>query len=204
MEDTELTIEFTFDLEGEVAKIESAPANPANIANRRKTEQVISQDSQDSQPVPTVETIPPESDSRDSQDSQRYPAIWQFLTGDERELWQRAYNVAIGPNYKMSHDDASRKATNWIVDSINSLQGDKVKENFKHDGYLKIFSTKLGEPIYICRDSIVAKKVPDANIKAFTLRELKALDGLDDEEALQLIEAKILFDGRLIKPKDNE
>ena len=199
-----MTIEFTFDLDGEVAKIESAPANPANPENRRKTEQLNSQDSRDSQPVPAVETTPQKSDSRDSQDSQRHPDIWPFLTDGERELWQNAYNVAIGPKYKMSHDDASRKATNWLVDSINSLQEDKVKENFKCDGYLKIFSTKLGEPIYICRDSIVAKKVPELNIKIFTLRELKALDGLDDEEALQLIEAKILFDGRLIKPKDNE
>ena len=172
-----MTVDFKFDLDGEVAKIESTPANPAN---RRKTEQL------------------------NSQDSQRHPDIWPFLTDGERELWKNAYNVAIGPKYKMSHDDASRKATNWLVDSINSLQEDKVKENFKCDGYLKIFSTKLGEPIYICRDSIVAKKVPELNIKIFTLRELKALDGLDDEEALQLIEAKILFDGRIIKPKDNE
>lgn len=193
-----MTIKFTFDLDGEVAKIESAPANPANVANRKKTEQV---NSQDSHPVPTVETISPESDSRDSQDSQRYPAIWQFLTDGERELWQTAYNVAIGPNYKMSHDDASRKATKWLVDSINSLRGDNYTEDFKRDGYLKIFSTKLGQPIYICRDSIVAKKVPESSIKVFTLRELKELDGLDDEENLLLIEAKILFDGRLIKPK---
>ena len=214
MENTKLTTEFIFDLEGEIAKIESASANPANP---EKSEQTNSQDSLNSQTLLSINSIPQESNSHDSQlshestskntfsdphDSQRYSEIWHFLTDGERELWQRAYDVAIGPNNRMSHDDASKKATNWLVDSINSKKKDDIKENFARDGYLKIFSTRFDLPIYICRDSIVAKKVPESDIKVFTFRELKALDGLNDEEAAQLIEAKLLFNGRLIKPKD--
>jgi len=201
VDDTTLSTEFKFDLEGEIAKIKSTPANPANVANLKDSEEANSQNSQDSQPAPVKVTFQPEPNSQDSQNSQRYPEVWQFLTDLEREVWRSYYNSAVGPKFGMSPEDASRKATDILVGNMNALQGEEIEQSFKQDGYIKIFSTRLGQSIYLCRDSIVAKKVPDSTITVFTLRELKALDGLDDDEALLLLEAKVLFGGQLMKPK---
>jgi len=196
-----LSIEFTFDLEGEIAKIECIPANPANVANLKDSEEANSQDSQDSQLAPVKVTFQPEPNSQDSQNSQRDPEIWQFLTDVEREVWQSYYNSAIGSSFDMSHEDASEKATEILVKNMNALKGEEIEQSFKQDGFLKIFSTKLGRFVYICRDSIVAKKVPESALPIFTLHELNALDDLDKEDALLLLQAKTVFSGYLSKPR---
>ena len=175
-----MTSEFKFDLEGEIAKIESTPANPANVANRKMSDDANSQNSQDSQPVSTLNVIPLILNSQDSQNSQRPPDIWQFLTDLEREVWQSYYGSAIGPKFGMSPENASKKATEILIGYMNALKGEETEQNFKRDGYIKIISTRLGQPIYLCRDSLVAKKVPDSTITVFTLRELKALDDLSE------------------------
>ena len=79
--------------------------------------------------------------------------------------------------------------------TLRVLQARDAEQRFKLDGHLKIFSTKLGHAVYICRNSDAARRVPLKNIPVFTIDDIMATDGLDENDRLLILEAKELFAG---------
>jgi len=164
--------EFSFNLDAEIRKIESTPAKPAKPANRDVTNDGNSRDSQFA--ASKFEKIP----------------LLDHLTATERQAYQGWYDVMVGDKFKMSPEQAHKKAWSLLQKTSALL----AEEGFKRDKFVKIYSVPLGREVYLCKDE--ATRLPDKTIPVFTVDEIKDFSTLSREDALLLAEAKAIFNPR--------
>ena len=79
------------------------------------------------------------------------------LPETEREAYQGWYDVMVGPNHKMSPEQAHQKAWALLQKSSAVLAEDQIKRI----GFVKIYSAHLGRYVYLCQDESTTKRVPD-------------------------------------------
>jgi len=115
------------------------------------------------------------------------------LTPTEREAYNGWVDIMTSDRFNMSPKAAHREAWGLLQESNQRLRLKQAMADFERDGVTRIYSTKLGRDIWICRDDAV--RVSDVRIPVFTLADLRSRDGLRLDEALLLAEAKILFSG---------
>lgn len=150
--------------------------------------------------IPHIPLIPPGVDYKNTAykvkqtDSER-ATLLSRLTETEREAYQGWYDIMVSERFKMSLEAAHAKAWELLQKSIKGLQQKQAMVDFEMDGFVRIHSTGLGRDIYFAKDERAVSGVRGKGIPIFTLAELEQLEGLRLDEALLLVEAKILFGG---------
>ena len=122
----------------------------------------------------------------------------------EREVYQEYYDLMTCPKYKMSPDVAHKEAMRLLIRSMNILQARDAEKKFRRRGWIQIHSTEFNKDFYLCENELAKKRVPDKSLAAFTMAEIYSLRGLSREEALLLVEAKILFRGTILNGKRHQ
>jgi len=121
------------------------------------------------------------------------------LTETEREYYLDLVGIMQSPKFGMDREAAEREAGAMVTRNHHPLQIEQAVKDYRQYGYLKIFSTVLGEAVYLACDDRAAKRVPDRNIAVFLESDLEAVNGLSFEESKTLLEAKFLLGGRIMK-----
>jgi len=121
------------------------------------------------------------------------PLVKENLTTVEQEFYDDLMSLLTGPKHGMSQEQAEVEAKSTLSRTRQVLQAQAAARDFDQDGYIKIFSTKLGHPVYICRDSHTAKKVPLKNIPVVTLHDIQTSNDLNEKDRLFMLEARIMF-----------
>lgn len=78
---------------------------------------------------------------------------------------------------------------------VKTLRNDQAIEDYRKNGFIKIFSCFLNQSIYLVRNKSVS--VPDPSIPRYTKEETEALRGLTLDELKTLHEAKVIFKGEI-------
>ena len=138
-----------------------------------------------------------------STDSVNHSPVLDHLTETERQAYQGWYDVMIGEKFNMSPQEAHAEAMKLLIKTSRLLKIDQATQDYKLNGYLKIFSTKLNRPIYLAKDEKVKRRVPDKALKVFLESEIQTLKGLSSDELTLMLEAKAIFNfGGLIEDGD--
>jgi len=119
------------------------------------------------------------------------------LTETEREYYLDLLEIMESPKFGLDRETAEHEAGKIIARHRQRLQSEQAAKDFNRDGYIKIFSTVLNRAVYLARDEPAASQVPDQSLTVFTFGDMESLKGLEPAEALFLMEAKILFGGRI-------
>ena len=110
----------------------------------------------------------------------------------------RLYADGVDLKFQAVHpiDDEMREALKKRKpEIIKALDIGQAVEDYKRDGFIKIFSVYLMQAIYLARDEKAASVVPDKTLPIYIESELAALRDLNLDELRTLHEAKIIFDG---------
>jgi len=164
------------------------PANPA-ILNRQISE------------ISGISNTP-HADHRDHDHS----VILDHLTETERQAYVGWYDVMTGEKFNMSEEEAHKEAMKLLLKTSRLLKIDQATQDYKLDGFIKIFSTKLNRSIYLVRDERTKAGVPDKSLQVFVESEIKGFRGLSRDEILLLIEARTIlnFNGVIVDGGQNE
>jgi len=119
--------------------------------------------------------------------------VLDLLTETERQAYHGWYDVMIGQKFKMSPEEAHAEAMRLLIKTSWLLKIDQATQDYKLNGYLKIFSTKLNRTIYLAKDEKAKKRVPDKSLQVFVESEIDALKGLSADEQMLMLEAKTMF-----------
>ena len=121
--------------------------------------------------------------------------VEDFLSS-EKQAYKGWYDVLTGPNHRMPPKEGHRRALSLLQTSLRTRQANKIKTDFRLDGFVKIWSSYLKQFIYLVRDERKARFVPDKTIPVFTADEIRDFSTLSREDALLLVEAKAIFNPR--------
>ena len=103
----------------------------------------------------------------------------------------------ISPEFGLAHEDAETEAMKLLARSSRVLQLKQAAKDYKTRGYIKIYSTVLGKPIYLARDKTIIEKMPNKSLPVFLVKDITSLKGIPKEMARTLMEARIIFRGPL-------
>ena len=117
------------------------------------------------------------------------------LTETEREYYLNLVEIMQSPKFGMDLEAAQQEAGRIIARTRQPLQIQQAIQDYKKYGYCQIFSAVLEKRVYLVRDDVAAKKVPDKSLPPFLESDIEAVKGLSKEEAKMLLEARILFGG---------
>lgn len=118
-----------------------------------------------------------------------------------REYYLNLMEIMQSPKFALDKETAEQKAGAIITRHRQPLQIQQAVHDYKRYGYIKIFSTILGEAVYLAKDERSIKRVPDKNLPVFTEKDLMELDPkeLGPEMVKSLLECKVLFGGCIMK-----
>lgn len=119
--------------------------------------------------------------------------VLDHLTETERQAYEDWFSEMTGEKFNMSVEEARSEAMKLLVKTSRLLKIGQATQDYKLDGYLKIFSTKLNRSIYLAKDEQAKKRVPDKSLQVFLESEVKALRGLNPDESALMLEAKAIF-----------
>ena len=157
--------------------------------------------------IPFIPFIPPGGDSENPDltiiDHLAVPAMSMeggigfvsLLTEIERGYYLDLLEIMQSPKFGMDRETAEREAGAIVARNRHPLQIKQAAQDYRKNGYIKIFSTVLGQAIYLARDEEAVKRVPDQNIAVFLESDVEAVKGLTPDEAKVLLEAQIIFIG---------
>lgn len=126
------------------------------------------------------------------------PLILQALGDIVNEVYDGFYGEVRKAKPDLTVADSQREAIDRACKHCSVLKKDEWRDEYKQNGYIKIFSPLFGEAFYLCRDSRTHKaltKGKGENIAYFMESELKRLQGLDEEELLTVYQGKKIFKG---------
>lgn len=123
----------------------------------------------------------------------RHSPVLDHLTETERQAYHGWYEVMTGKNFNMSQYEAHAEARKLLLKTSRLLKIEQALKDYKLDGYLKIFSTKLNREIYLARDGKVKSRVPDKSLQVFLESEIETLKGLNPDELMLMLEAKAIL-----------
>jgi len=123
------------------------------------------------------------------------------LTETEREYYLNLVEFMESPEHGMGLETAKPEAGRIIARNRQLLQIQQAAQDYKRYGYIKIFSTVLGEAVYLVKHKGVAERVPDQSLPVFTEKDLLELDAreLPPELTKTILECKVLFGGSIAK-----
>ena len=117
------------------------------------------------------------------------------LTETEREYYLNLLEIMQSEKFGMDRVTAEREAGAIITRNRQPLQIQQAAQDYRKNGYVQIYSTVLGEAVYLARDETTAKRVPDQTISVFLESDIEAVKGLTPDEAKVMLEARIIFNG---------
>ena len=129
------------------------------------------------------------------------PLILQALGDIVNEVYDKFYDEVREEKPDLTVADSQREAIDKACKHCNAIKRDEWRDEYKQNGYIKIFSPLFGEAFYLCRDSRIHKaltKGKGEDIAYFMESELKRLQGLDEEELLAVYQGKKIFKGVII------
>jgi len=118
-----------------------------------------------------------------------------LLTETERGYYLDLVEIMQSPKFKMDRETAEREAGAIVARNRHPLQVKQAAQDYRKNGYVRIYSTALGEAVYLAQNERAAKRVPDQNIAVFLESDVEAVKGLTPDEAKVLLEARIIFIG---------
>jgi len=135
-----------------------------------------------------------------------HSVILDNLTETERQAYDGWFTIMTGDKFNMSPEEAHAEAMKLLLKTSRLLKIDQAVKDYKLDGFLKIFSTKLNRAVYLVKDEKVKKRVPDKSLQVFLESEIKGFRGLSRDEILLLIEARTIlnFNGVIVDGGQNE
>jgi len=157
--------------------------------------------------IPFIPFIPPGGDSESPDltiiDHLAAPAkpveggidFVSLLTEIERGHYLDLLEIMQSPKFGMDRETAEREAGAIVARNRHPLQIKQAAQDYRKNGYIKIYSTVLGQAIYLARDEEAVKRVPDQKIAVFLESDVEAVKGLTPDEAKVLLEARIIFIG---------
>lgn len=190
------------DLSGE-EKIPSQISNP--MEKKEKKEKTPAE----TEKIPFTPFIPPGGDSESPDltivDHLAAPAkpvegridFVSLLTEIERGHYLDLLEIMQSPKFGMDRETAEREAGAIVARNRHPLQIKQAAQDYRENGYIKIYSTVLGQAVYLAKDKRAVKQVPDQSLSVFTENEIRTCKGLCLEEAKLLLEAKIIFNGTI-------
>jgi len=110
----------------------------------------------------------------------------------------RLYADGVDLKFQAVHpiDDETREALKKRKpEIIKALDIGQAVEDYKRDGFIKIFSVYLMQAIYLARDETAASMVPDKTLPIYMESELAALRDLNLDELRTMHEAKEILGG---------
>ena len=128
------------------------------------------------------------------------PLVNENLTAIERKFYDDLMSLLTGAKYGLSREQAEIEARKTLARTRQVLQVQQAAKDYKRDGYVKIWSTFLKEPIYLVKDKSV--RVPDPSISSYCQNEVETLKGLTIDEVKTLHEAKVIFKGSIGEEKN--
>ena len=140
--------------------------------------------------IPQNPLIPPKGDSE-------FPelTLLDHLTEMEREYYLDLVKIMQSPKFGMNRETAEREAGAIVARNRHPLQIKQAAQDYRKNGYIKIYSTVLGQAIYLARDEATAKGVPEQNITTFLESDAESVKKLNKDEIKVLLEARIIFNG---------
>jgi len=140
--------------------------------------------------IPQNPLIPPKGDSE-------FPelTLLDHLTEMEREYYLDLEKIMQSPKFGMDRETAEREAGAIVARNRHPLQIKQAAQDYRKNGYIKIYSTVLGQAIYLARDEATAKGVPEQNITTFLESDAESVKKLNKDEIKVLLEARIIFNG---------
>ncbi len=143
--------------------------------------------------IPLIPQIPPSADSV-SPDL----TLLDQLTEAEREYYHALLEIMESPKFGMDRKTAEQEAGLIITQNRQPLQIKQAAKYYQRYGYIKIFSVLLNQAVYLVRDELAVKRVPDQRLPVYTEAELECLQGLKQDEAKTIMEGKLVFGGSII------
>ena len=128
--------------------------------------------------------------------------LMDHLDKTSKEAFQEYVDFMTGPKHRMPLEQARKEALKLVLRNLRILQVKQATQDYRQDGYIKIFSTVLDKAVYLAQNERVAKCVPDQDIAVFLESDLEAVKNLGKEETKVLLEARILFGGPIKKGHD--
>jgi len=123
--------------------------------------------------------------------------LLDHLTPAEQEAFHEYVDLMTSNKFKIPLEEAKIEASRLVARNKRLLQIQQAKKDYDRYGYIKIFSTLLNQAIYFVKDEQAAKRVPDQSLPVFTEAEIECLQELKLNEVKVLMEAKIIFNGRI-------
>jgi len=118
-----------------------------------------------------------------------------LLTETERGYYLDLVEIMQSPKFGMDRETAEREAGAIVARNRHPLQVKQAAQDYRKNGYIKIYSTVLGKAIYLARDEATAKGVPEQNITTFLESDAESVKKLNKDEIKVLLEARIIFNG---------
>ena len=134
----------------------------------------------------------------------RKPEILDTLTFDRGQADFIGHLTQVERNqyFSLLENMTEREAGAIIARNRRLFQLEQAAQDYRRYGYIKIFSTVLGKAVYLAQNERAAKCVPDQDIAVFLESDIEAVKNLGKEETKVLLEARILFGGRIKKGHD--
>jgi len=123
------------------------------------------------------------------------------LTETERQYCLDLLEIMQSEKFKLDRETAEQKAEMIIYKYHQQLQIQQAVHDYNRYGFIKIFSTVLGEAVYLAKHKGVIKKVPDQTLPVFIEDDLRGMDAkkINPEWIKTILEFKILFGGSITK-----
>lgn len=141
-----------------------------------------------------------------SMDSISHSPALDHLTETEREAYREWFEIITTGKAQLSPEEAHAEAMKLLIKTSRLLKIDQAAQDYKLDGYIKIYSTKLNRSVYLAKDERAKRRIPDKSLQVFMECEIKALRGLSPDELMLILEAKAMlnFNGVIEDGGDNE
>ena len=144
----------------------------------------------DTEKTPLIPLIPPETDFKEASLS-----ILDHLDETSREAFEEYVDLMTGHKFKMPLEQAQLEASQLVVRNLRTLQIREAAKEYRKHGWVKIYSTALGQTLYLAQDQGAARRVSDKDIPVFLESDIHAVKGLGPETAKVLLEARLIFKG---------
>lgn len=140
---------------------------------------------------------------------ERGSTFFELLTETEQAAYAGWFDVMVNGESKMSEEEAHKKASELLAKSSRILQARENLKMYQATGTLKIYSTILDKHIFLAKDSRAkrlleeqwkSREIPASDI--YLESEIQELAGLRGEELTLMLEAREIFKGVIVDPKN--
>ena len=97
----------------------------------------------------------------------------------------------VSENYDLNRVMALPSATGKAT--LTPEQIERASADYKRDGWVKIYSDALGQPLYLAEDHEAARRVMDKDIPILVESAIDDMRGLGPTTAKMILEAETIF-----------